>query len=96
MNKSIIILILILLLLSGCVGVTKEQVYRAADNSTLTLYPDHTFKAHYTDTGNTWAGSYKINNNVYEITFAASGLVRTFIANGTNLIEENGDLWQIQ
>ncbi len=95
MNRLSILFILVILL-SGCLDVKKEQVYRSPDNSTLTLYPDYTFKVHYMDTGNTWAGKYKIDGNTYELTFDAMGLVRTFTADGTKLIEENGDLWQMQ
>jgi len=92
MKKTIILFILVLLL-SGCVGVKKEQVYRAADNSTLTLYPDNQFIVHYTDGNQTWTGVYQKRGDSIVCTVPI-GIAITFTQKENSIIDQYGETWQ--
>jgi hypothetical protein len=99
MKKTIILLILVLVL-SGCVGVEKEKVIKSSDNSTITFYPDNHFIVYYTSDNTSWAGTYQIHGDIYEITFAAMGIVQTFKSNETAFVlqtgKDKGEIWTIQ
>jgi hypothetical protein len=92
MKKSIIFLIL-MLLLSGCVGVAKERVYRAADNSTLTLYPDNQFTIFYAIDKQTWTGAYQIRGDSIVCTVPI-GIAITFTQKENSIIDQYGETWQ--
>jgi PBP1b-binding outer membrane lipoprotein LpoB len=93
MNKKIIILILILLI-SGCVQNEGKTVYFSQkSNETLTFYPDHTMTAMNPKTSG--SGAYRIDGDYMIITFPPFGTVVQLKRSGNILTDEKtGEIWE--
>lgn len=106
MKKSIIILILILLL-SGCLAVEKETkpirtyIYNFTDPNyinhtiTLKLYPNETFGFydlnHWCNCSSADSGNYTETDKSISLKFLTYSV---FIKNGSDLVDKDGNTWR--
>jgi len=93
MNKYIIASILTLILVfSGCVQTEGKTVYHSEKyNNNITLYND--FTATYISQKESWAGTYKIDDDKIILILAPFGSVSEYTKQGDRLVMSDGDFW---
>ncbi len=88
-----IILILAILALSGCIG-NQERVLKAADNSTLTLYPNGQLNIYFSGSGMSYGGVYSMQGDKILITYSGLALSNVLTPKNGGYVDNEGEFWK--
>lgn len=93
MNKKLLLLLIVTIALSGCVGNNATtDTFICADRGELYLHSDGTFHVNSVQTGAS-NGNYTIINDVMFLDYGSSGFSSMLTKNGMDYIDHDGDRW---
>ena len=89
--KKIIVILILVALLSGCVGEERTYYQENKPNNSLVLHSDGTYQL--ISNGYVWTGDYEENENT--VILKMSPPLPSLVAEkqGDNLIDPDGDKW---
>jgi hypothetical protein len=91
--KIILLFVLVVSLLSGCIGTETKQTYSYKDGSNFTLFDDNSFTIHFTSNNMDYSGAYRIDNDTLYLVYPI-GYTEKLTKNGTAWIDKDGWRWE--